>query len=247
MKLPSSFFDKERIRQHTIELVRQYERRRGKPVTYPLDPADMFAVLFDLNTVYDHEGRLNQIESGIIGCIFPNGSPSPWGRDRLIVVNVTKATGPLKENGKTNRFNLFNPTLYNDRFTVAHEGMGHFVMQFLQNIKEENVNRPPYCRSSGQSPLEWNANFAGGELLMPLDKVMWLLDRKQPGEVIDLELYATNFTEYFGANRAMMEARLKALGYRMLNARNEWADYVKIAQARPSERAGLQFKPKGYT
>ena len=165
------------------------------------------------------------MESGIIGCIFPDGAPSPWGRDKLIVVNVTKARSSI---GKVPySLDTFDPTFYKDSFTIAHEGMGHYVIQFLQGIKEASVNRPPFCRDHKQSPLEWNTNFAAGELVMPFDKVIWLLDKKQPGEIIDLELYAKNFMEFFGANRAMMEARLKALGYLMFNAKYDWADFVK--------------------
>lgn len=227
MRLPMGFFNKERVRHHAADLVRQYEKRRGKPVKHPLDPVDMFATLFDLDTIYDHEGRLNRIEPNIIGCIFPDGAPSPWGRDKLIVVNVTKATSRATIGGVTYSLDTFDPTLYNDRFTVAHEGMGHYVMQFLQGIRENGANRPPSCRSEDRSSLEWNANFAAGELLMPLDKVTWLLDGLKPGQIIDLELYAKNFMGYFGASRGMMEARLKALGYLMLNAKYDWADFVK--------------------
>ena len=104
-------------------------------------------------------------------------------------------------------------------------------MQFLQGIREPNTPRPPFCRSFAQSPLDWTAYFAAGELLMPLEKILWLLDQKQPGEVIDLDLYAKHFTEYFGTHRRMMEARLKALGYRMFNAQQPWANYTKGHQA----------------
>ena len=55
MGLPVGFFDKQRIGQHTIDLVRLYQKRRGKPVTYPLDPSDLFSILFDLETIYDHD------------------------------------------------------------------------------------------------------------------------------------------------------------------------------------------------
>ena len=57
MGWPSGFFDKSLIRQHAMELVHQYEKRRGKPVTFPLDPPDLFSTLFDLDTIYDYDGR----------------------------------------------------------------------------------------------------------------------------------------------------------------------------------------------
>jgi hypothetical protein len=231
MKLPRSFYNKARIRQHVLHLVQQYEQRMGHSVTYPLDPAPMFSMLFDLDVIYDHEGQLNHMKSDIIGCIYPDGCPSPWGRDKLIVINITKKTTDGGISGKTYQAEVFDPTRYDERFTVAHEGMGHYVMQFLQGIREPNTSLPPFCRSSTLSPLEWNANFAAGELLMPLKKILWLLDQKPPGEIIDLDLYAKHFTEYFGIHRRMMEARLKALGYRMFNAQQPWADYTKSYQA----------------
>jgi len=74
--------------------------------------------------------------------------------------------------------------------------------------------------------MEWQSDFAAGELIQPADKITWILDDKQPGEIVNLELYEKNYREYFGANRMMMETRLKALGYKLLNAKYEWADYA---------------------
>src|SRR5207244_5308628 len=87
-----------------------------------------------------------------------------------------------------------------------------------------------YCRSEDYpthafSRLEWQANFAAGELTQPFEKVVWLLDGKEPPEIINLDLYAKNYQEYFGANRKMMETRLKSLGYILLNARYDWGRY----------------------
>ena len=73
--------------------------------------------------------------------------------------------------------------------------------------------------------MEWQADFAAGELTQPLDRVVWLLDGNQPGEIINLDLYEKNYREFFGANRTMMETRLSSLGYKLINARNPWANY----------------------
>jgi hypothetical protein len=206
------FFERELIRKYTREALQEYERVRGKGITFPLDVADVFDKLFGLETVFDDQGIINQRSGdGIIGCLFPDGHPSPWGRDKLIVVNVTKSPS-------------FNPMRYNDNFTIAHEGVGHYILHFLKGITGEKRDRPEYCRTQDYSPLEWQANFAAGELTQPFEEVIWLLDGKKPPEIINLDLYEKNYREYFGASRAMMEGRLNTLGYKFFNARYDWTD-----------------------
>jgi Zn-dependent peptidase ImmA (M78 family) len=207
------FFERELIRRHTQAALQEYERLRGKRVAFPLDVGDVFEKLFGLETVFDDRGIINQcLGDGIIGCLFPNGHPSPWGKDKLIVVNVTKSPS-------------FNPIRYNDNFTIAHEGAGHYILHFLKGTTGERHDRPEYCRSQEYSSLEWQANFAAGELTQPVDQVIWLLDGRNPPEIINLDLYERNYREYFGASRAMMEARLKTLGYGLFNARYDWTDF----------------------
>ncbi len=92
------YLTKEVIRQYATELLKQYERVRGKPVTFPLDAADLFERLFGLATIYDDQGVLNKIELGLIGCLFPDGHISPWERDKVIAVNVTTTPPPGYEN-----------------------------------------------------------------------------------------------------------------------------------------------------
>jgi len=201
MKIP--FLTQELIRKNVHEVLNEYERVRRNPVTFPIDATDVFQKLFDLATLYDMGGVINdQIGNGIIGCLFPDGHPSPWGHDKLIVVNVT-------------RNNYFDPTRYNENFTVAHEGMGHYIFHYLKGISEDKKNRPEYCRTHDYSPLEWQANFAAAELTQPLEQVIWLLDGKKPPETVVLDLYEHNYLEHFGASRSMMEVRLETLGYQI--------------------------------
>jgi hypothetical protein len=89
MKIP--FLTQELIRKNVHEVLNEDERVRRKPITFPIDATDVFQKLFDLETIYDMDGVINdQIGNGIIGCLFPDGHPSPWRRDKLIVVNVTR-------------------------------------------------------------------------------------------------------------------------------------------------------------
>jgi hypothetical protein len=213
MQLPGWFFNQQYIRQRAMDVLREYRRLRGKPAKYPLDPSDIFATIYGLDTIYDHEGVLNEHGEGIIGCLYPDGNDSPWGRDKLIVVNVSRITQSYPSTG-TQR-TRFNPTVFNERFTVAHEGFGHYVLQFQQGIGDDQPNVPPFCRSHHHSPLERNANLAASEILMPLDEVIYVLDDKQPGDFIEVPEYAARFKHHFAASQAMMEIRLKELGYGM--------------------------------
>jgi hypothetical protein len=177
-----------------------------------------------LETVYDTDGRLNNLGEGIIGCLFPDGQRSPFGgKDKIIAVNLTPSSN-------------FDPTVFSDAHTIAHEGMGHYVLHFLKGVMGKAVDRPTYCRTGKKDSMEWQSDFAAGELIQPADKIAWILDGKQPGEIVNVELYEKNYREYFGANRMMMEARLKALDYKLLNAKYPWADYVTEQKQRVSER-----------
>ncbi len=213
MKVP--FVRADIIQQYAAETLRAYEARVGELV-FPLDLADMFDILFGLTTIYDNTGALDRLYgSGVIGCLFPDGHVSPWGKDKLIVVNALSAY---------ERFSYSH--------TIGHEGGGHYVLHFLKGIGWSGGAKPMYCHEVGQNarrkdPLEWQADRFAGELVMPVERVQWLLDGKKPGEVINLDLYADNFRKFFGTSRAQMEKRLVDLGYKLIGAKYPWANYVK--------------------
>lgn len=216
------FLPIDEIRKNTLEVMREYEKRRSKKIDFPIDAGDIFSMLFDLQIIFDTDGALNRIDKGIIGCLFPDGHLSPWGRDKIIVVNASPTSS-------------FNPSVYNVNFTIAHEGMGHYVLHFLKGISGEKMDRPIYCRSRDYSPLEWQANFAAGELTQPFDKVKWILDGKEPPEVIDVNLYKGSYKGFFDANQGMMETRLVALGYNLINTVYPWADCLCMKKEREKE------------
>lgn len=216
------FLPKEEIRRNTLEVIEQYEKRRGKKTDFPIDCGDVFSVVFELETIFDAEGVLNGIDKNIIGCLFPDGHISPWGRDKIIVVNATEDL-------------YFDPLPYNDNFTIGHEGVGHYVHHFLKGITGEKMDRPIFCRSDDYSPLEWQANFAAGELTQPFDKVKWILDGKEPPEIIDVDLYKYSYRGFFDASQAMMETRLHSLGYGLINNRYPWASYAEMEKKRTEQ------------
>ncbi len=203
------------IRKYAEEVLFEYERIAGR-LEFPLDVADIFERLFELQTVYDDKGVLDRTYgTGVIGCLFPPGHPSPWGRDKLIVINAAPG------------YQGFSPS-----HTIAHEGGGHYILHFLQGVGPEAASRPVFCRDVGNNaakkhPLEWQADRFAGELVMPVERVKWLLDGKGVGEMINLDFYAKNFQEHFGTSRAQMEKRLVDLGYLLTRPKYEWADYSK--------------------
>jgi hypothetical protein len=213
VKVP--FVRAETIRQYALETLREYERRVGA-LEFPLDVADIFDRLFGLATIYDDSGKLDRLYGdGVIGCLFPDGHVSPWGRDKLIVVNALPA------------YKSFSHS-----HTIGHEAGGHYVLHFLKGIGWSGGAKPMYCHQVGQSsrrkdPLEWQADRFAGELVMPVHRVQWLLDGKKPGEVINLDLYANNFRTFFGTSRAQMEKRLVDIGYKLIGTRYDWASCLK--------------------
>ena len=206
------------IQQHTQEALWLYQRARKTKNVFPLEPEDLFERLFGLPTIYDDRGLVNEAYGkGIVGCLFPDGQPSPWGRDKLIVVNQTRTCD-------------FDPTKRSAEFTVLHEGMGHYILHHLKGITGERLQRAVFCRDIGPTrrrkpSLEWQADRAAAELMMPVDRVTWLLDGKQPPEMINLDLYERHMMEYFGANASIVKVRLKELGYKLFSTRPEWVDW----------------------
>lgn len=227
------YLTRETIRRYATELFEQYKRARGRPVTFPLDAADLFKRLFELDTIYDDQGVLNGIEPGLIGCLFPDGHMSPWERDKIIAVNVTTTPPPEHQTERIIGLSAwYEITHRNQNFTAAHEGM-HYVLHFLKGIGGEQYRRPTYCRTAARKdPLEWQVDFGAGELVTPLDQIVYILDGTKPPTVINVEECWLRYRDYFDANRTMMETRLHVLGYKLINTFNGWADYANEEKQR---------------
>jgi hypothetical protein len=220
MKAP--FVSIETIRRYAAETLSQYEQKVGA-IEFPIDLEDLFLRLFK-TTLYDDSGALDRLYGpGVIGCLFPDGHRSPWGRDRLIVINACPAYG------------RFSPS-----HTIAHEGGGHYLLHFLKGVGWSGPAKPMYCHEVGtgkrkKDPLEWQADRFAGELVMPAGRVRWLLDGKGPGEVINVELYRENFRQYFDTSHAQMEKRLVDLGYRLIGTKYQWASYLQAGASRSKD------------
>jgi Zn-dependent peptidase ImmA (M78 family)/transcriptional regulator with XRE-family HTH domain len=182
---------------------------------FPLDAELLVRKVFQLKVHYDAEGVLDQMDSTLLGCLYADGMPSPWGIDRLIVVNASR------------RFQSVT-----DNFTILHEG-GHYVFHHPLDV-QSFPNEGKYCRNedvaakSRVHPREWQASRFASEVLMPKAKVSWLLDGKAPPEVINLDIYGPQFREYFGVSQAAMEKRLYDLGFKCAFGRYAYANVTAI-------------------
>jgi hypothetical protein len=63
---------------------------------------------------------------------------------------------------------------------------------------------------------------------MPKENVAWLLDGKEPPEIINLEIYGHNFRKYFGVSQAAMEKRLHDIGYKCAFGKHAYANLTQV-------------------
>ena len=188
----------------------------GEP-SFPLDAELLVRQLFDLEVHYDDGTLMDEVAPNLLGCLFADGTPSPLkGRDRVIMVNDAP------------RFRSVTTS-----FTILHE-LGHYLFHYPKDAVAPAT--PSYCRTgdvqaTGRNnvpPREWQASRFASELLMPADKVQWILDGKRPGEVVNLDLYGRNFREFFGVSQAAMEKRLHDLEYRCAFGRSAYANVTQV-------------------
>jgi hypothetical protein len=179
---------------------------------FPLDAELLVRNVFGLDVHYDDEGVLDEIDQSLLGCLFPEGCLSPWGKDRLIAVNAQ----PRYESVTT-------------EFTILHEA-GHYVFHkpldaLLLDEAEQRLCSQDDMRIGGPfkvHPREWQASRFASEVLMPKDKVVEVLAVRPPN-VVDLARLGTKFREYFGVSQAAMEKRLSDLGFKCLNGRYSYS------------------------
>lgn len=98
------------------------------------------------------------------------------------------------------------------RFTIAHE-LGHFLLHSDRDLfvdKQFIVHRRDGNSSTGQDPLEVEANQFAAELLMPADKVRDLFNR-HPFDFDD-ETALRKLASTFGVSPMAMAVRLSSLG-----------------------------------
>ena len=208
------------IEYYAEETLRLFAQRCGGSVTFPVDAERLAREVLGLDIYYDDGTIMDEMESGLLGCLFADGMPCPaTGRDRVIMVN----DGP-RYRGVT------------AAFTILHEG-GHWLLHVPQDaVAEEPLS---YCRAeellpswSKVPPREWQASRLAAEVLMPREMVCRILDGREPeGEVINLEIYGRIFREFFGVSQEAMEKRLSDLKYRYAFGRYPYANLAKATSS----------------
>ena len=216
---PKEFIPLDTIEQYAAEVLKVYVQRLGNEPEFPLDAELLVREVFNLDVHYDDDGLLDSMHPSLLGCLFPDGTPCPeLAMDRMIVVNCAP------------RYKYVTPS-----FTILHEA-GHYLFHYPKDAVAP-TQQPSYCRAQHIAtqkklkvpPREWQASRLASEVLMPKAKVMWLLDGKPPGEVINLAIYGAIFREFFGVSQAAMEKRLYDLGYQCGFGRYAYANITQTA------------------
>lgn len=210
------FVPLEIIEAYAEDSLRLFAEKCGGGVSFPLDAERLVRELFNLEVYYDDGTIMDAMDAHLLGCLYPEGMVCPaTGSDGWIMVNdAPRYRGVTTE------------------FIILHEG-GHWLLHHPKDaVATENS---AYCRTedfqprwSRVPPREWQASRLAAEILMPRERVSWLLDGKQPPEVINLDIYGERFREYFGVSQAAMEKRLHDLDYKCAFGRSAYANVTQV-------------------
>jgi hypothetical protein len=164
----------EAIERDAATLLAEYSQKRGVAITPPIPIEDIVEKYLKLGIEFDDMHRLlNHPRSGfdldILGAIFFN-------EGRIV---IDESLDPEENPAKETRY----------RYTVAHEGGGHWGLHrhlFIQESAQATLfggPTPPsvVCRSSqAKERVEWQADFHASCLLMPRQFVMAVWDEMFP-------------------------------------------------------------------
>jgi hypothetical protein len=195
IKVP--FLTEEQIERDAAALLTEYEQKRGSRTAPPVPVEDIVEKHLKLGVEFDdlHQS-LGVPRSGggkepdILGAIF--------FRQRRIVIDET--LDPVENPSKEGRY----------RFTLAHEGGGHWRLHrnlFAENpaqssLLEGRIAPSMVCRSSqAKEPIEWQADCYAGCLLMPRRLVFdaW---REMCGSLNPFIYEANKANPYFNPRRS---------------------------------------------
>jgi hypothetical protein len=219
-----TFITPEEIERIALKDFASYKDKKGVvKVSFPLNPEDIFFMLFGLTTHYidfdEHDIKLGD-NIQLLGALYPEGF-SFCGEDKLILVNA--GCHHLEDS------ELFPFIEQMQRFTIFHEG-GHYAlhvrptkiqMSFLSPTRQDSSNQPFICRSDhvagkNYDPLEYQANRYAGAMMMPSMEVYNFVGRTN---FVDIDKCGDRFRTYFGVSQKAMEKRLSDLGYRYINGK----------------------------
>lgn len=227
------FIPQENIERIALGDFARYKDQKGNfPLSFPLDPEDVFHTLFGLTTEYidfDQHGLAAAEGEELLGCLYPEGQFF-HDDDKLILVNCTVSEQM-------------------QRFTAFHEG-AHYALHVwpTKNQKElfgekKKDLAPSFCRTNQVNgkqydPIEYQANRYAAAMMMPSKEVFRVVDENR---VVDLDIYGERLKKHFGVSQMAMEIRLHELGYRYANGKyggipkegNGWR--IKVNKGRNSK------------
>ena len=197
MSIKVPFLTEERIERDAEALLAEFENKRGTGILLPIPIEDIVEKHLKLRVEFDdlHQS-LGVPRSGggeepdILGAIF-------FGQRRIV---IDETLDPVENPSKEGRY----------RFTLAHEGGGHWRLHrnlFAENpaqtsLLEGRIAPSMVCRSSqAKEPIEWQADYYAGCLLMPRRLVFgaW---REMCGSLNPFIYEANKANPYFNPRRS---------------------------------------------
>jgi hypothetical protein len=208
---------KQIIEKIAIADLRRYLWLTGKRVLeFPVNPAEVFKVVFDLDTFYidfDSVELRGPNDERLLGVLYP------------VEKKIAIHTGQICAGGAQVSDEI-------KRFSLAHEG-GHYSLQYCpQNDQLEFLSshtlflRPeryiPYMVSPEFDEFEVQANHYAAALLMPrksLEKAIFDISTTCygsifPTRIIDFKILSGPLIEKFGVSKSCLKARLRTIGVR---------------------------------
>jgi hypothetical protein len=195
IKVP--FLTEEQIERDAEALLTEYEQKRGRLTAPPVPVEDIVEKHLKLGVEFDDLHQSLGVprsgggkEADILGAIF-------FGQRRIV---IDETLDPVENPSKEGRY----------RFTLAHEGGGHWRLHrnlFAENpaqsaLLEGRIAPSMVCRSSqAKEPIEWQADYYAGCLLMPRRLVFgaW---REMCGSLNPFIYEANKANPYFNSGRS---------------------------------------------
>jgi Zn-dependent peptidase ImmA (M78 family) len=195
VKVP--FLQEEQIERDAEALLANYEQTRGVQIAPPIPIEDIIEkhlkILVEFDDLHEVLGvprSGGETDSDILGAMFFD--------DRRIVIDAS--LDPEENQTKEGRY----------RFTLAHEGGGHWRLHrhlFAKDPSQSalfDMPTPPsvVCRSSqAKEPIEWQADYYAGCLLMPR-KLVFAAWRERCGSLKPFIYEANRMNPYFNSPRS---------------------------------------------
>lgn len=197
-------------------------KEKGGEITYPFPIEDFALRTFSLDIQYEDFTQVfesKEYDPGeLFGCLFPDGREFQ-GMDKIILINTERK--PFYLAGKEVPKEYYQEQA--DRQTIAHE-IGHYSDQWVHNKEVQQELFDPKIQADAPTSIivypashETFANKYSRNLLMPEEKVLSLIQKKNLSGTIDLRATIGFFVEAFEVTHYMVEIRLKELGIHFLN------------------------------